>query len=111
MVSTVSRMLMSAQLYPSRLRASTALGPASTPPAGGPDIFRQIPTLVIGAEDDHVVPVDVIDGYASYFGIERRMLGSDWNLPGHGHSVPIALSRKRPDRACDENPLAGLSLS
>ena len=24
------------------------------------------------------------------------------------HSSPVVLTRKRPDRACDENPLAGL---
>jgi pimeloyl-ACP methyl ester carboxylesterase len=65
--------------------------PGAAPPAGGPDLFSGIPTLVMRGEQDNGVPHDTIQAYSDYFGIPAVMVGDDWGLPGHGHLMMVEL--------------------
>jgi hypothetical protein len=68
-----------------------ATQPGAAPPAGGPNLFSAIPTVVMSGEQDMAVPRDTIQAYSDYFGIPAGILGKDWGLPGHGHLMMVEL--------------------
>jgi pimeloyl-ACP methyl ester carboxylesterase len=68
-----------------------ATQPGAAAPAGGPNLFSGIPTVVMIGQQDMAVPRDTIHAYRDYFGIPAVILGKDWGLPGHGHLMMVEL--------------------
>jgi pimeloyl-ACP methyl ester carboxylesterase len=50
-----------------------------------------IPSLVIGAEQDYLVPAPLSRAVADLLKADYVMVGRDWGLPGFGHMMPIEI--------------------
>jgi len=50
-----------------------------------------VPTLVIGAEQDQLVPASISGAVADLLKADYVMVGRDWGLPGFGHMMPIEI--------------------
>jgi pimeloyl-ACP methyl ester carboxylesterase len=46
---------------------------------------KRIPTLLLAAEDDQIVPLSRAAQTSAALGVPLTTLGGDWGLPGHGH--------------------------
>ncbi|GIW06398.1 MAG: alpha/beta hydrolase [Dehalococcoidia bacterium] len=57
-------------------------------PPVGEGLYRQIPSLIVGGEQDFI-PEANWQRRADYLGMELVMLGRDWGMPGHGHMLMI----------------------
>jgi pimeloyl-ACP methyl ester carboxylesterase len=50
---------------------------------------REVPVLVVAAEDDKTVPPERIEETVKAMGVPATFLGRDWGLQGHGHMFVI----------------------
>lgn len=57
-------------------------------------IWKQMPTLLLVAEDDRTVTTEQSQMTADLMGIKQIFLGLDWGFEGHGHMFPIELDNE-----------------
>jgi len=62
---------------------------------GEPGSLRSLPGLVVAGEQDDLVPRNVSMAVAEFLGAEHVLTGSDWDLPGFGHMIPIEVGSEQ----------------